>query len=487
MDKLKKQIQTLNKRVSEQASVKTSPDALMGAASAALPYALAMMDPEAHEPVRPSDGYSGRTALCHVPFELELGTNQRWDPIDCKSYGDEVETVTVVTPSLIDNVWTSSGSDITWSGYADGSDIYYYMEPHFVGTEKPNDIGDAKQVEIQHPMRLTTREGSLPVGIIPRMGALNGTQVPWYELGHGFAAGSLMFVTVVHGNEFQFSEILAPPHGSVTVSYRNSLGTVHSQSQIINGSTASYDFGGGGFDMQSFSIAIDCKPGIDLAVKVMFLTNTPTITLTPKASCYRIFGSEHLKNLSAIKARTTALSALFSYRGDQLNDGGQLASAHLPSLSSVFVAPGGDYYKYITDGAADYYSGRSSTGSYVWWAPLDQIVQDFTPYGNSNTLRNNTELLFFVATRSDPDQKFILKVDQHAEYTSESPVIERAKGTVNISFDTVMHIVKSQKHCLENEEHKGILKRIWGKVKDTVTKPANWWKAANWAFKRFIL
>jgi hypothetical protein len=142
--------------------------------------------------------------------------------------------------------------------------------------------------------------------------------------------------------------------------------------------------------------------------------------------------------------RTTALSALVTYMGAELSNGGTLAWARLPPDLPIQKADQGDYYGFLARQPfyADDYPLK--TGAYSFWAP-DMLEEYFyIPYGASRAKDlERTSCLAFAMNRDTPSQDVRLKVFQHIEVITRSVTYTTKVAPVNVMFPEICELLKN--------------------------------------------
>jgi hypothetical protein len=173
--------------------------------------------------------------------------------------------------------------------------------------------------------------------------------------------------------------------------------------------------------------------------------------------------------------RTTALTALLTYMGSTLADGGQIAGARLGMGISPLRADEGDTYSHLA--SLPFYNADYALrdGAYAWWLP-DSIQEYFyAPYLKNRTdTLETTSFLHFAILRDDPSQAVRLRVVQNFEMLTRSRLFTAESGPNNPSYATIAAAMKIIPAVTINSKHKGILGRALARMSAWINKPQNW-------------
>jgi hypothetical protein len=194
------------------------------------------------------------------------------------------------------------------------------------------------------------------------------------------------------------------------------------------------------------------------------------------ATMYDIIDMQQLANMEyTSEERPAAVSALVTYMGSTLSNGGNIALARLPMGLSLASAPNGDYYGFIA--SLPIYAGDHALkeGGYVWWCPDSEQEYFFRVYGEKtcDDLRDRSSLVLTMR-RDEPAQTVRLRVDMHIETQTRSALFSSEVSDYSASFPKALQIAKTFPAVTTNEQHKGFFKGLWDKVKGFVSKPKNW-------------
>jgi hypothetical protein len=108
--------------------------------------------------------------------------------------------------------------------------------------------------------------------------------------------------------------------------------------------------------------------------------------------------------------RTVAMTALITYKGDTLYDGGTIAGRYMEGGST---ASDQGYVSYDTlSTARGSYDGASKKGAYAWWKPRDAVHMAFRDVDTDNTSGYYPHLVFFgkITTSTISAAKLRLRV-----------------------------------------------------------------------------
>jgi len=196
------------------------------------------------------------------------------------------------------------------------------------------------------------------------------------------------------------------------------------------------------------------------------------------AGAYRVVNMEQLAGMQLTSVeRPAALSALVTYMGSTLKDGGNVAGARLAMAGTLANAPRGDYFAFLANlpvYAANY---PLRDGCYAWWCPDSVEEYFFRTYGAyaCDDITKRSHLAFSIR-RDEPDQAVRLRVDYNVETQTRSAQYNSRVSDYSSAFSRGLEIAKLFPAVTVNDEHKGVLARIFDKAKRWLARPANWVK-----------
>lgn len=230
---------------------------------------------------------------------------------------------------------------------------------------------------------------------------------------------------------------------------------------------------------QFVRISLISNTPFDNSTYVTFF-NTAAVNLPAGGTTFQTKSFDALVSMSeTYKARCTALSVLTTYQGSDLNNGGQISSARLPTGAGISDAPLGDVYDYLASLPA--YAGDYALkeGSYVWWLPDSLAEYDFKPYRETN-LFNSSSLVTAVSRKiADDGETIRIRIAGHFETLTRSQQYHTEVTSYNPMLPEMIALAKTLPAVTCNPEHVGFFTRMWRKFKDAVSNPSNWIKAAE--------
>jgi hypothetical protein len=186
------------------------------------------------------------------------------------------------------------------------------------------------------------------------------------------------------------------------------------------------------------------------------------------------------------EARCTALSCLVSYMGNDVANGGVIASARLSPGTTPAHAYQGDMFSWIQSLPKSNYHGALKDGSYVWWCP--QSTGEILPRayrGDWNVYGQNTTLLTVFRRDSANDatyglQNMRLVIQQHTEVWNDSNLYEHEIRPYVMNFEKLMHVLVQQTAATENPLHTTLIRNLKTGIRKLISNPENWRKLLTW-------
>jgi hypothetical protein len=197
--------------------------------------------------------------------------------------------------------------------------------------------------------------------------------------------------------------------------------------------------------------------------------NSADITIAPT-----VRGDLSLNTDSGIvkSIRSVAQTALFTYTGTFLQNGGNVACAYVPSgsLSSNYYtsAPSepGDYHDWeMVARIPGSYNGAIKDGAFTWWAPEGNQNTEFNAVSAHNNMLMPALIIsgIFSPGTITPGTYTIGRIELISvfEYTTTStfPSVQRWIGT-QAMVDEAQAWVSESPHCMANEDHVSWYDRI---------------------------
>jgi hypothetical protein len=233
--------------------------------------------------------------------------------------------------------------------------------------------------------------------------------------------------------------------------------------------------------------SLDVKPVSDLkAIALRLAQDVPMsfdvyttggFSLPRGGTTFQIRSFDNLLGMNLTsQERCTALSALYTYQGSDLDNGGQIAAARLPPLLSPTLAENSPY-SFLAE--LPTYSGDYplKSGAYVWWMPESSREFDYIPYGKAQHTIPRTSL--WLAANHSVKTVCRVRITAHFETLTRSQQYTTAVSDSNPLLPDLLSLAKTMPAVSENPEHKNMFSKIWGKVKQVVSDPSNWLKAAE--------
>lgn len=194
------------------------------------------------------------------------------------------------------------------------------------------------------------------------------------------------------------------------------------------------------------------------------------------STSYEVVDIEKLSGMiETAHERTTALSALVTYMGSDLANGGNITAARLPKSTCLAHASRGDYYAYIS--SLPFYASdmKLRDGAYAWWCPDSEQEYFFRPHnevaGDDLSFRSP---LVFTMKRDDPTQTVRLRTDLHLETLTRSPLYNSEVSNYSASFPKALEVAKTFPAVTINDDHQSLLSKAWGAAKRWLSSPDNW-------------
>jgi hypothetical protein len=444
-------------------------------------YLKSMMLPELSEPSRVPDEVVATSALFKSPQVVEnLPYSGRWSATDNRTLplDGPGESTVLVCPSVFGGIWHTLGesTEILPSQSAD------LLRPSLVENTTIS-VGVNGRRYIGHALR------GGDVGCIPRKGSLNqptfeitldsegvDTQIG-FSLYSPSSRGTARLVDVTFWTRRVGNTNFAS--NTVTVNVKDGYGylSINELNLVpIDAWRISIDDAA---DDWRFTFGAD----VDSALP------TPIIRFEANSACaYRVRDVDQLLGLQQTSSiRPAALSALVTWMGSTLENGGNIAVARLPAGRSFLSAPSGDYYGYLSQlpiYAGDY---PLKEGAYSWWCPDSEQEYFFQPY---STYRCDdlaeVQTLAFSMRRDEVNQTVRLRIDTVFEALTRSVQYVSEVGPTSPEFPRMLAVAKTLPAVSINEEHVGFFKRIFGKAKNWLKQPANWQKILGGAMKLLV-
>jgi len=418
-------------------------------------YVRTMILPEEFEPRRVPDEVVASSAIFKAPNIIEdLPSTGRWRPASASTApaGASGESTVFVFPGIKGAIWHSPVAAYAQTQVNAVSAMYAHTS---------KDDGGAKWMS--HALRIEN------TGFLPRTRA-NG--VPHIQLTRTQAINQSMSVALRTNAGYSANVILR-------IAW-NTAGVFTSADFLfeIRAGTGRFDITPGVLPplMDSLAIGILHAPGLPDALEFSVFDSATWTSDQNNCTMYDIRDIDQLVDMPlTYMERPTALSALVTYMGSTLANGGNIAGARLPMSFDLGDVEIGDYYAAFASYpiyAADY---PLKDGAYAWWCPDSEQEYFFRPHGTyiSDDLET-VSYLAFALKRAEVDQTVRLRVDLHVETQTRSSLFTSQVSDSSPSFPRALELAKLLPAVTYNDEHKSLLGKAWAKVKSWVSKPANW-------------
>jgi len=239
--------------------------------------------------------------------------------------------------------------------------------------------------------------------------------------------------------------------------------------------SATYGYGRGDFKLTRKTVAFSVL--LDDEAECRLTLNSAAYSLPAGGTTFEIKGFEDLLDMKQTSMeRCTALSLLYTYQGSDLDNGGQIAAARLPPRLNPMLEEA-DFYGALAE--LPTYNGDYplKLGAYVWWMPESSREFDYGLY--SHTTPKIPKSTIWVAGNHNVKTVCRARIVAHFETLTRSQQYTTKVSDSNPLLPDLLSMAKTLPAVSENPEHKGFFSKLWGKVKSTVSNPANWLKAAE--------
>lgn len=169
----------------------------------------------------------------------------------------------------------------------------------------------------------------------------------------------------------------------------------------------------------------------------------------------------------------TSQSLLLTYEGSDLNCGGQLAIARVPSGTAVGLNSGitcDNYYDYISSLTRNSYNGSVKTGGYAFYLGQDERSYFYRPVDQYEA----QDLPFLVAewtSEGDPVQPVRIQVQSICQFVTNSGIYDqRPSDYIGEDYCRILHIMSNINAAYDNPDHKGMLRQALSRASSGVVK-----------------
>jgi hypothetical protein len=481
-------------------------------AKGAVPFLTAMVDPMNSNPQRAPDMEPAATSVFSFPYaEQGAGCVPRWDYASAQEDLKQIdETVVYVTPGTQNNIWISKSDETVYDA---STNLGEWL---FVGTGavplQYNSSTDVKGINCAFVMKRPevgpgNDEGASynidsPAlgGIIPRIGKVDTAGISdafVYDMPLTANSTDPLYIQFipctgpdgsVGGAKFGKAQALFKANGSwVPISVWPTELTVGGGLQNIGMWGYSFLIGSGDVITQFAFVPPDTYSDENWMVLVDTVAGNSTFTMGGKPTHYDV---TTFRDVAAVadprEARCTALSLLTTYMGNDVANGGVIASARLTPGTTPAHAYQGDMYSWIQTLPKSNYHGPLKEGSYVWWCP--QSTREILPRaykGDWDVYGDQTALLTIFRRDSANDATYGLQnmrvmIQQHTEVWNDSNLYEHEIRPYVAYLEKMLHVLVQQTAATENTMHLKILQRLKKGIRSLVTNPENWKKLLTW-------
>lgn len=429
-------------------------------------YALSILDPENHPVPRYPDRFV-------EPTSVYKAVNNEILPILSAANGiPEGFAYCEVHPGLADNVRVLNLN--TSKMYCLNNKLAVAKNTDFTVTTSPKLVTNGDE---QYIAGRFVRDEHFMDPMVAR--DTNGNTYPTYPA-YQDDGGNLLFASI---------EVVSPGSGTVSL-YMHSYNIDSAGVVTLLHSSSSFNITTIGTKLMTWDIptGASAHPGIKSTFYAIHSSSTGT---SPKF-IIREFGgvlkfthfleSRPVKDFDQISStvdryRTTVMSGLASYMGNQLTSAGQ--------VSSVLYRGGINNWKrglYTTEDIAELplsYNGTAYDGSYGFWEALDRA--DMSYRHPSTHAEHSRPYLIFSFTLTDAEYgtaDLRLRVVSGFEFVSNAQYYEALTEAPDREMvEQAALILSTVKNVMPNGSHSKILKNIFKKLKPAITKAAKWtWK-----------
>jgi hypothetical protein len=457
-------------------------------------YFETMINPEDYPPGRVPDAHAATSAVFKTPFVVDLPYSGVWNPDLGRSSAPDLAnprdgySEVIIIPGTTDCYFHTLGSD-------QDVEIWRSQDDHpfeeilvpVLSTHPLNTDIVGGRTQLSQGLR-TINTATLNVAVLPKLDSVGHFVMECVMQPFGTLQDDV--VQLLFG--FHNVEIHAPTRTMATVTLLWNNAAITAQTLPISSTgdnnTIHSDFYIFQFPLpednaiiNSFYVEVsDLDPASRWKYSFTSAENNGSgFALRARSACaFQIVSAPEMGTLSeTLSERTTALTALVTYMGSTLQDGGQISAARLGMGLSPLRAPNGDVYTYLA--SLPFYNDDFALrdGIYTWWLP-DSIQEYFyCPYRNprSDDLEFNATMQIAVL-RDDPTQAVRLKIIQNLEVLTRSRLYTSVSGPNNPAYGTIVTAIKSVPAVTINHFHLGILGKALAAVKSWVSRPANFKK-----------
>jgi hypothetical protein len=482
-------------------------------AKGALPFLSAMVDPMNENPQRAPDMQPASTSAFSFPYaEQGVGCVPRWDysasQMDVKQID---ETVVYVSPGTVNNIWVSKSEVDTYPAQTNLGDWV------FTGTDaaplQQNASNNARGINCSFLFRRGNQDSTHGASYNVDSQALGGImpRVGYADLG-GFGSGefNVYELPITPGGTdatvIQFAPctgddgtVGGAKFGRAVLAYR-AAGTswytfsVWPTQLAVAAGTQSIGMWGYSFTISS-ALSLDqvifIPPDTYSDENWMMIIDTNAsnaeLSIGGRPTHYDVTTFRDASSVADPReARCTALSCLVSYMGNDVANGGVIASARLSPGTTPAHAYQGDMFSWIQSLPKSNYHGALKDGSYVWWCP--QSTGEILPRayrGDWNVYGQNTTLLTVFRRDSANDatyglQNMRLVIQQHTEVWNDSNLYEHEIRPYVMNFEKLMHVLVQQTAATENPLHTTLIRNLKTGIRKLISNPENWRKLLTW-------
>ena len=401
-----------------------SPELLAEVAEHDVQFVQAMLDPQGQDPVRVPDDFVSNSAVFKAPLVLDIPYTGIWDPDLGKTVlpdepDESAHSVVGLIPGVTNAVIISGNTLVSTpplapgavAGDTDFKGLVPFLDGHETSRKRVTLPEGEGGFMINNPVRMGNlvvipREDSLG-RYVYEMGLSSGG-APWaadFHVHYGEDdAQVLPGALIVYGfGVVQNEWVKIATFANVPASGTNLINT----GVAVNVTRMAFEFKPA--DSQAVpdvSIGIYRAPPADGTPPTTGVSFPQTQYATASCTCYTVYDWDQLTNLDQTsRARTTALSGLVTYMGDELHNGGQISTARLPPGITIAGAPRGDVYSYLAEMPEYSSDGRLAHGAYAWWCPETPAEYLFRAYRHATMDAYRTTSLWFAMTRSFKTQR----------------------------------------------------------------------------------
>jgi hypothetical protein len=460
-----------------------------------LGYFETMIDPSDIPPARVPDSHSAMSAVFKTPFIVDLPFSGVWNPQTARTdpLGPENTdgySEVIVVPGTTDCIYHTLGTRATpWTNVqaatplADEMLLIPTLDSHPIGIDVI-----AGRVQLVQGLKTFNVPGANEIACLPKRDSQ----------GHSVFELSLIPVQNVSPNGVEFLVAFYNPAVDIVVTTIGHLVVTWDSGPVVDidlpvSSTGDNNTIHSGYFLFQTTLPVDNDFVVSFYVEVedddpsshwTFALRTPVVDgwgvefPARSATAFVLIDAPEMGDLAATDAeRTTALTALVTYMGSDLENGGQISAARLAMAYSPLRSIGGDVYGTLA--AYPFYNDNFplKDGIYVWWLP-DSIQEYFyTPYrrARSDFLATNS-VLQVACLRDNANQALRLEIIQNLEVLTRSRLYASKSGPINPAYSAVIGVVKRVPAVTINQRHKSILGKAFSAAKGWLTNPTNFRK-----------